>query len=383
MVVAQGPQQVPPLQAAQRPFIPVVAQLGEEEPVGEGHLQSRYEVLLAERVVVLAVGDGAGGEDAGVHRVAESEPPERVLETGPLADEIPLSLPDQGRARAEGDVPAERPGALHREADRLAQAVEGEAEVPVGLLEVVEEAGGEGGAAVVDEEVGVAARGEVLVQKRDVSVGVRGLEDDPARDGIRPARPRRDDYRSRGRVLDVLAEADLDARRERLPLQALVERRRCGAPLDEVEQRSRRPDRVLHPRRSDGRPIAEGRAAEVGLDAERSDGLGRVLVRGPVFQPLKVAVEPRAHVRRLLDDDGSQARPGEGERRGEPCRPGSDDVDVGCAHAASPPRSSLRKRALIETMTVLADMNTAATAGPRRIPALKSTPAARGMAMML
>jgi len=193
-------------------------------------------------------------------------------------------------------------------------------------VEILEEAGGHGPAAVRNQKVSVASGGEAVRKDGEDAVGAVGLEDVADDDRVGPARPAGHDP-TLGQPADGVLEPDLDAGRERLRLELLIERPRLAPPPDEIEHRRRRAAGVLASFRVVEGGLAERLAAKRRIDPRGSQLVEDVASSRPVFDALQVTVKTASHILPLFVDDGVPTGACDSQSRRQPRRPRSDDVD--------------------------------------------------------
>ena len=247
------------------------------------------------------------GKAPGDYRVAHPKPQQGVLEPRGLSDveEVPLPLVRGCEEVAEA---AERLHIAHRHPYLVSEEVDRSLQVALLVVEVGEHAGGERSAPTAHEQIGVALGRQLIRENAPGPVRMVGREEMTDGHCVGAVRPKRQDAAS-GKVLLALAETDIDPRRLRLLLQRPIQRPLLRPAPDEMPERFvARAGMGVAVRVEDGE-LPKRRVAESRLDPHADQFVEDVLLRGPVLQPLEIAVEPLAHsVAALVNNGPSPAR---------------------------------------------------------------------------
>lgn len=137
--------------------------------------------------------------------------------------------------QAEIRKPAEGLRVLHDETDALDKERDRSRNVFGLPLERGEHAARNRAAALMDKEIGVAERGEPIIESEKGTVGGARFKDVPGGDGVRDTRARGEDARLVGDV-HLVVKANLNAEGDRLLKQRAVEAAALAAAPYQIEE---------------------------------------------------------------------------------------------------------------------------------------------------
>src|SRR6266496_2450111 len=281
-------------QSAHQPPIAGMAHPSEEIAVDDGRSLETSEAALPEPVVVGPREQRARGEAARKQRIADAEPPQRVLEAGRLAREQNAAAAGAAR-QAKLSRAAEAMRTPHRQSDAPLEEFERAVEIAPLVFEFVEEARGDRAVPAVDQQIGIALRGQAIGEDAEDSVGHVGVEDVSDGNGVGASGPVGSNRGPREGCLYSFPETKLDPALDRRGLHSRVERAGLRPPPHEVEQRIGGSQDRLAFRRPVKNAFAAGHEIKACLDAELCQLFENVSGRRPVLDSLEIAVEPRAH----------------------------------------------------------------------------------------
>src|SRR6266508_543351 len=304
---------------AHQPAVAGMAHPGEEVAVNDGSALETAEALLPEPVVVGPREQRARGEAAREQRIADPEPPQRVLEAGRLAREQNTAAAGAA-CQAKLCRAAETMRTPHRQSDAPLEEFEGAVEIAPLVFEFVEDARGDRAVPAVDQQIGITLRSQAIGEDAEDSVGHVRVEDVADGNGIGASGPVGSNRGPGGGRLSSFPETKLDAALDRRGLHSRVERAGVRPSPTWVEQGSGGSQDRLAFRRPVEDAFPAGHQIEAGLDAQLGQLFQDVSRRRPVLDSLEIAVEPRADVVPELVNDHRDAGARQRDGRSQPGR---------------------------------------------------------------
>ncbi len=304
-----------------------------QEAVNRAGSNERNKATADLFLVVCPSHNRLGGQHPAGDGVAHSEAPHEILQAACFAYVV-AAFVDVVVWKGEVALAPDALDGLAVEFVVLLIPSDGLVEVAAGLLLLAPETGADEADAVDDDEVGIGAWGELVVQLEGDDILVVGVEDFTECDGTGFLGACGDDV-AFARVLARLV-VDIGAGGDCHALESLIDAVLIGAALDDAEGDPvgfRVSDRVVGMDEVDD---SESIGLElIRVEAPASHFVEEICLAGPILDALEISVEARSGVLANFVDVDIVSFAREDDRGGESGESGSEDVDSTGHEAAS------------------------------------------------
>jgi len=301
-------------------------------------MQERPQLATPQSGIIGPVENAAGSKQPRANSIAYAKSGQWILETCLLANYRMTAL-DRGTRQAKIGEAAKRSRVFHVEGDMFAKKRDGTLDVLSLLLKASEHAARDGAATAMNEEVGIAERGELVIEGDPTAIRHFGLEQIAGRDRISSARTG-SEYSRAGNRLNAIDPTHFGSSRNSLLHKRGVQRSTISSAPNEIIEWPFASNIIAVVVCVECDSCAHGMMFERRLYACSTQLIKHIPFVTPVFETLEIAVKARSSLLVPFPNRDSATALGKRNRAGKAGRSGTNNRN-GLSRNAMCTRSAL------------------------------------------